>query len=266
MIGFSSLLLLPPSSRSSPLILPPLATANSQYSTTMKCLHKHFATVLAVLAFGSTGSAFVQPNVYAKTQASSSLHSSTAAAAPPSSPWFTGEDNESKSKLKTQILQLGAALDRGQSYNPTSGSYYESSMEVARSKIQSLIALADSSNVPASLEDIAGEWELVFTTVKHGIFRSSPFFLAVQEAFEYAEEKEVCIAMQLLCFVMYLEQLTLFHLLCFRHLARTKQLYSSSYMNFKHVVGVQAKLAEWHSESTQRLDISTLSSIRVSFH
>jgi hypothetical protein len=41
------------------------------------------------------------------------------------------------------------------------------------------------------LEDIAGEWELVFTTVKHGIFRSSPFFLAVQEAFEYAEEKEV---------------------------------------------------------------------------
>jgi hypothetical protein len=65
-------------------------------------------------------------------------------------------------------------------------------MEVARSKIQSLIALADSSNVPTSLEDIAGEWELVFTTVKHGIFRSSPFFLAVQEAFEYAEEKEVC--------------------------------------------------------------------------
>jgi hypothetical protein len=27
-------------------------------------------------------------------------------------------------------------------------------------------------------------------TVKHGIFRSSPFFLAVQEAFEYGEEKE----------------------------------------------------------------------------
>ena len=32
--------------------------------------------------------------------------------------------------------------------------------------------------------------KLVFTTVKHGIFRSSPFFLAIQEAFDYAEEKE----------------------------------------------------------------------------
>ena len=64
-------------------------------------------------------------------------------------------------------------------------------MDVARQKIQSLIALADAeTNVPKTLEDISGEWELVFTTVKHGIFRSSPFFLAVQEAFEYGEEKE----------------------------------------------------------------------------
>jgi hypothetical protein len=156
----------------------------------MKYLHRQLAAVLAVLSVGSH--AFIQRNLAssANTRPSSSL--SSTAAAPPSSPWFTVEETESKSKLKTQILQLGAALDRGQSYNPTSGSYYESSMEVARSKIQSLIALADSSNVPTSLEDIAGEWELVFTTVKHGIFRSSPFFLAVQEAFEYAEEKEVC--------------------------------------------------------------------------
>ena len=64
-------------------------------------------------------------------------------------------------------------------------------MDVAKQKIQSLIALADAeTNVPKSLDDISGEWELVFTTVKHGIFRSSPFFLAVQEAFEYGEEKE----------------------------------------------------------------------------
>ena len=110
----------------------------------------------------------------------------------PSSPWFTDDENtnQSKEKLKTQILQLGAALDRGQSYNPTSGDYYSSSMETARSKIQSLIGLAGPENVPKSLNDIEGEWELVFTTVKHGIFRSSPFFLAVQEAFEFAEEKE----------------------------------------------------------------------------
>jgi hypothetical protein len=100
--------------------------------------------------------------------------------------------SSSKERLKAQILQLGAALDRGQSYNPTSGEYYSSTMEIARSKIASLISLAnpDGSNVPKSLNDIAGEWELVFTTVKHGIFRSSPFFLAVQEAFEYGNERE----------------------------------------------------------------------------
>ena len=119
----------------------------------------------------------------------------TSPASVPSSSWFTDSNTDdqqpSKKKLKTQILQLGAALDRGQSYNPTSGEYYSSWMDVARSKIQSLVSLADAdSNIPKSLEDISGEWELVFTTVKHGIFCSSPFFLAVQEAFEYGEEKE----------------------------------------------------------------------------
>ena len=129
-----------------------------------------------------------------------SLASTATATSPtvPASPWFTDSDNDgkggsqiSKEKLKTQVLQLGAALDRGQSYNPTSGEYYSTSMDVARSKIQQLVSLADAeTNVPTSLEDISGEWELVLTTVKHGIFRSSPFFLAVQEAFDYAEEKE----------------------------------------------------------------------------
>ncbi|KAL7473636.1 hypothetical protein ACHAXS_014090 [Conticribra weissflogii] len=143
--------------------------------------------------------AFVAPNAAATNAATGTSLSSTASPTSniPASPWFTDDDSTdsstqlSKEKLKTQILQLGAALDRGQSYNPTSGDYYSFSMDVARSKIQSLISLADAeTNVPKSLEDISGEWELVFTTVKHGIFRSSPFFLAVQEAFGYAEEPE----------------------------------------------------------------------------
>jgi len=92
--------------------------------------------------------------------------------------------------LKTQILQLGAALDRGQSYNPTSSDAYGDSMEIARRKIWELVDKSEGSNVPTSLEQIAGEWELVFTTVPHGIFRSSPFFLAVQEAFAQSEVTE----------------------------------------------------------------------------
>jgi hypothetical protein len=126
--------------------------------------------------------------------------------ASPSSSWFSSNDDDDDSisisgtaatasssvvsveRLKIQLLQLGAALDRGQAYNPTSGSYYEENMNVARNKIEQLLDqaaeaatdAAATSTVPNSLEDIDGEWELILSTVPHGIFRSSPFFLAIQ--------------------------------------------------------------------------------------
>jgi hypothetical protein len=93
-------------------------------------------------------------------------------------------------RVKAQVLQLGAALDRGQSYNPTSGSYYEETMKTARGKIQQLLEF--SEKIPSTLEEMEGEWELILTTVPHGIFRSSPFFLAIQESYEYAEDKSKC--------------------------------------------------------------------------
>jgi len=91
------------------------------------------------------------------------------------------ETKQDIQSLKFQILQMGAALDRGQSYNPTSGEFYAERMGKAREIVENIIA--KSSNVPESLEELDGEWELVFTTVPHGIFRSSPFFLAIQEAY-----------------------------------------------------------------------------------
>jgi hypothetical protein len=57
-----------------------------------------------------------------------------------------------------------------------------------RSRILNLISLAPST--PTTLTQIAGEWELVFSTVPHGIFRSSPFFLAIQEAFAIGGQPE----------------------------------------------------------------------------
>mmetsp|Transcript_27981 Transcript_27981/g.39787 ORF Transcript_27981/g.39787 Transcript_27981/m.39787 type:complete len:315 (+) Transcript_27981:617-1561(+) len=94
--------------------------------------------------------------------------------------------NLDSAKLKYEILQLGAALDRGQAYNPTSGDYYAGKMAFAKNKIGSLVNLASTSGqnqAVETLQDIEGEWELVLTTVPHGIFRSSPFFLAIQEAY-----------------------------------------------------------------------------------
>ena len=170
----------------------------------MNHIHSAVVALVALLLTGGVQS-FVSPRNFgaadyhaarALFSTSSTSASSVDAPSTSTSSWFTDDvaiesRPPSKEKVKAQILQLGAALDRGQSYNPTSGEYYSSSMAIARSKVESLISLADAeTNVPKSLEDIEGEWELVFTTVKHGIFRSSPFFLAVQEAFEYAVEKE----------------------------------------------------------------------------
>lgn len=95
-----------------------------------------------------------------------------------------GDTFQQTARLKAQVLQLGAALDRGQLYNPTTGEHYGERMEASKKKVEELVALAPP--LPTDLEQIAGEWELVFTSVPNGIFRSSPFFLAVQEAFNNA--------------------------------------------------------------------------------
>lgn len=57
-------------------------------------------------------------------------HSSSAPAKAASTSWFATDDaatattaTMSLDKQKVALLQLGAALDRGQSYNPTSGAY-----------------------------------------------------------------------------------------------------------------------------------------------
>ena len=46
--------------------------------------------------------------------------------------------------------------------------------------------IAASPPLPTELSALDGEWELVFTNVAHGIFRSSPFFLAIEDAYTRA--------------------------------------------------------------------------------
>lgn len=96
---------------------------------------------------------------------------------------------KSAQQLKWELVRLAAALDRGQAYNPTSGDYYAERIEVARGIIAALVA--QSPTLPTALSAIDGEWELIFSTVKHGIFRSSPFFLAVQEALGSGEKADL---------------------------------------------------------------------------
>eukprot|EP00466_Bigelowiella_natans_P016308 jgi/Bigna1/91422/estExt_fgenesh1_pg.C_1000037 len=91
------------------------------------------------------------------------------------------EDSPERINIKGQILQLACALDRGQLYNPQrSGAYKERALKT-KQLIEELIE--KTPPLPTSMEALDGEWELIYSTVKYGIFRSSPFFLAVQEAF-----------------------------------------------------------------------------------
>ena len=91
-------------------------------------------------------------------------------------------------KAKLDILQLAAAMDRGQSYNPQSSDAYAQRAGIMKSLISQLCKT--SPPLPTSLAQLDGEWELVYSTVKHGIFRSSPFFLAIQEAYASAGAPE----------------------------------------------------------------------------
>ena len=156
------------------------------------------ATATVLIASATSTLAFVPAKGAPAAASSTQTALNTVSLSSSDSRWFPSEptedggssENLSTEQIKAQILQLGAALDRGQAYNPTSGEYYAGTMETARRKILDLIDKSEGKNVPQTLDEVSGEWELVITTVKHGIFRSSPFFLAVQEAFSYAEEKE----------------------------------------------------------------------------
>lgn len=99
------------------------------------------------------------------------------------------EGTDERGRLKWQFLLLAAGTDRGQAHNPTSGSHYSDRMAMAKEYLRDLID--HSTSLPESLEEIDGEWELVFSTLKHGIFRSSPFWLAVQEALNGSEMSDM---------------------------------------------------------------------------
>jgi hypothetical protein len=138
---------------------------------------------------GGGGVGIVVNNNDKKRTTTSTTSSSTALQSSNSGEtWFSydqlsGQRPQSLEGRKAALLQLGAALDRGQAYNPTSGEYYASSMQVAKNRIYDILQVYPD-RVPRYMNEIEGEWELVLTTVPHGIFRSSPFFLAIQEAYE----------------------------------------------------------------------------------
>ena len=96
-------------------------------------------------------------------------------------PAFGKTFGDDVSKLKAAIFHYGATLDRGQGFNPTTGEQYKDRMDRAVAAVEALCEKGGAPDV--SPEKLRGRWELVFSSVPHGIFRSSPFFEAIYDSY-----------------------------------------------------------------------------------
>ena len=78
--------------------------------------------------------------------------------------------------IKKKIYQIAAITDRGQRLNKFIAPMYQEKLK----EMEDLIDSLKSFNTEVSEEKLSGEWELIYSTVE--LFRSSPFFLAIEKA------------------------------------------------------------------------------------
>ena len=79
-------------------------------------------------------------------------------------------------ELKKQIYQIAAVTDRGQRLNRLVAPMYQEKTK----EMEELIKSLENLKSEISEETLSGEWELIYSTVE--LFRSSPFFLAIEKA------------------------------------------------------------------------------------
>ena len=83
-----------------------------------------------------------------------------------------------KEIIKREILRIAALTDRGQRLNQLIAPIYKDKLE----DIKRLVKELEKYSTKANKENLSGEWELIFSNVE--LFRSSPFFLAIEEALD----------------------------------------------------------------------------------
>ena len=79
-------------------------------------------------------------------------------------------------EVKKKIYQISAITDRGQRLNPFVSPMYQEKLK----EMEQLVNDLEKQNSEISEEKLSGEWELIYSTVE--LFRSSPFFLAIEKA------------------------------------------------------------------------------------
>ena len=78
--------------------------------------------------------------------------------------------------LKKQLYQIAAVTDRGQRLNKLIAPMYKEKSK----EMEEIIKGLESLKTEVSEKTLSGEWELIYSTVE--LFRSSPFFLAIEKA------------------------------------------------------------------------------------
>ena len=81
-----------------------------------------------------------------------------------------------KKDLKALVYQVAAVTDRGQRMNSMIAPMYQDKLIEMKQLVEDLIPKSDEITKSA----IEGEWELIYSSVE--LFRSSPFFLAIENA------------------------------------------------------------------------------------
>ena len=84
---------------------------------------------------------------------------------------------EDKDEIKMNIYKLSASTDRGQRLNKLISPMYQEKLSEMKKLIKKLEKITDEINE----DNLSGNWELIFSNVE--LFRSSPFFLAIENAF-----------------------------------------------------------------------------------
>ena len=92
----------------------------------------------------------------------------------------------SKADIKMELIKLGAKTDRGQLLFPQKAyapmdDYNRKHREKIKLLVESLIEEGDGNGIVGKKELLNGSWECVLATKQ--IFRSSPFFMAIQDSF-----------------------------------------------------------------------------------
>ena len=88
-------------------------------------------------------------------------------------------------KIKEKIYKISAKTDRGQRLNKLIAPMYQENLKEIRSLTKELIAFNSEINE----EKLDGDWELIFSDVE--LFRSSPFFLAIEKALDNQKRSDL---------------------------------------------------------------------------